>query len=135
MDQQPLPAPVIYSGSIERTSFAERNEDKYFVIMRIYSNLEKPIPVFKYYRLPTRPMVNVDIPIQLKHQDALKELIQVKLAPLDPDSIVKIRLTGQNTEGVERSLSASFLRAITPPTMNITLAYPWNGANQAKIRG
>ena len=130
LDHRPFTAPVIYSGSIERTSFAERFEGKYYVIIKVDPSFRNSIPIIEFHPLPTRPMVKIEIPTHDKHLDAIKNLIQENLSALDPDSIVRIHITGPNAEESLRSLSASYLRALAPATMNISLAYQWNNGDK-----
>jgi exonuclease SbcD len=130
LDHRPHPAPVIYSGSIERTSFAERFEEKYYVIIKIDPSLSNSNPIIEFHPLRTRPMVKIEISTQDKNLNGLKNLIQKNLASLDPDSIVRIQLTGQNAMESLRSLSASGLRLLAPSTMNISLANQWMRAEK-----
>jgi DNA repair exonuclease SbcCD nuclease subunit len=130
LDHRPLTAPVIYSGSIERTSVAERFESKYYVIIKIDPSFRNPIPTVEFHPLPTRPMVKIEIPTREVHHDATKNLIQENLFALDPDSVVRIQLTGPSALASQRSLSASDLRALAPPTMNISLVYQWKNSNR-----
>jgi DNA repair exonuclease SbcCD nuclease subunit len=131
LDHRPFTTPVIYSGSIERTSFAERFEEKYYVIIKIDPSLWNPMPIVEFHQLPTRPMVKIEIPTQNKHIDALKNLIQENLSVLDPDSIVRIHLVGPNAEESQRMLSIGDLRALASPSMNISLGYQWMDADKS----
>jgi DNA repair exonuclease SbcCD nuclease subunit len=122
LDSRPLPAPVIYPGSIERTSFAERFESKYFVIIKIDPSLGDRNPVVEYHQLASRPMVKLEIPTTSFCLNNLKSTIRSELSTLAADSIVRIQLSGPNTESFQKALSTNFLRTIAPPTMNISMA-------------
>jgi len=130
LDKQPIAAPIVYSGSIERTSFAERFEEKYFVVINIQPGLKKLKPSIKFHRLPTRPMVKIEIPTWGKSLQDIKDLIGERISSLTPDSIVRVQLTGSNADSFRKSLSASFLRSVSPSTMNVSLGYDWKIVNQ-----
>jgi DNA repair exonuclease SbcCD nuclease subunit len=101
LDQRPLASPVIYSGSIERTSFAERFEEKHFVFIKIYASLGKPDPIIEYHPLPTRPMVKLELHTQWKSLAEMEQLFRIELSRLDPNSIVQIHLLGDITSDNE----------------------------------
>jgi DNA repair exonuclease SbcCD nuclease subunit len=130
LDRRPLASPVIYSGSIERTSFAERFEEKHFVFIKIYPTLRKPDPIIEYHQLPTRPMVKLEFHARWKSLAEMEQLIRIELSRLDPDSIVQIHLIGDDADKAREALSATFLRDISPPTMNTSVAYPWNNVER-----
>jgi len=131
--QLPLSAPVIYPGSIERTSFAERFEEKHYVLIKIFPSVRKPQLVIEFHPLPTRPMVKIKIPTQNNDFEGVKILIQKRICTLAPDSIVRIQLTGPKVFEFTRLLSAIMLRSLAPPTMNISLVNVWR--NSKEIHG
>ena len=54
---RPLPAPVIYCGSVERTSIAERKETKGFVTMELDAGAPGGrLCSWRFHPLPTRPV-------------------------------------------------------------------------------
>jgi DNA repair exonuclease SbcCD nuclease subunit len=118
----PLPAPVIYPGSIERTSFAERFEEKYYVLLKIYPRPDKPLQVIEYHKLPTRPMVKLKIPVEDRNTSQVKLLIRDRLNLIDPQAVVRIDLTGKNGELTSSGLTAAGLRSLAPGSMNVFLA-------------
>jgi len=125
---RPLPAPVLYPGSIERTSFAERCEEKYFVTLEIDPEVDPPLLEVEYHPLPTRPMVKLDIPAGNKTTREIMTLIQKRVATLDPQSVVRIAFTGPERGKVPAGISSTLLRELAPPTMNICLGVHWNTA-------
>jgi exonuclease SbcD len=124
LDQRPLPAPIIYSGSIERTSIAERFENKYFVIIKLDPKFPSMDPEIKFHKLSTRPMVKIIIPGTGKHPDKIKEYIEKNLSRLDPNSVVRIQFKGEDTVNDLGLLSDTWLREIAPATMNISMGRP-----------
>ena len=119
----PLAAPVIYPGSVERTSWAERDEGKGFAILTLddrgssagmLSNLE-------WVALPARPMVDVNLE-STSGKDSIEAELQSRLSKLPVDAVVHVHFEGAWARGAELALSAASLRALAPPTMNISLA-------------
>lgn len=125
LNGQPLAIPVIYPGSIERTSFAERFEEKFYVILNFNLGQRSPKPIINFVPLSSRPMVIIVIDADGKNTPQIKKQLQNHLATLDPNSIVRIQFIGQNAEESQKSLSTDQLRQITPSTMNTSIAYPW----------
>jgi DNA repair exonuclease SbcCD nuclease subunit len=115
---------VIYSGSTERTSFAEKDEDKgYFDITFDRTNGNRwGIGSFKFKRLPARPMTDIVVDRQLA-VGRLEEFLKEQIPQLHRDSIVRIKGNGKpvNPE-LKHKLTASFLRGLFPDTMNVELS-------------
>jgi exonuclease SbcD len=121
-----LPAPVIYAGSIERTSFAERDEIKSYSICRFSTSLDRGRRLVdaSFVALPARPMIHLDI----EHPDptgwSLTEQLEQHIRRLDPDAVVRIQINGPVSQRDEKVLSAANLRRLAPDTMNVSLARP-----------
>jgi DNA repair exonuclease SbcCD nuclease subunit len=114
-----LPAPVLYPGSIERTSIAEADEDKGFMIVKLAID-ESAVKVSWHFReLPARPLVRHDLPLDGLEAGQVESAIRSLVANAPADAVVSIRVTGEITEHVSRVLSARFLRALAPATMNL----------------
>ena len=119
-----LSAPVIYPGSVERTSWAEKDEPKGYVIVTLgeaspgvdHRNLQ-------WVQLPARPMI--DVPIESSPERGRVEAsLRLQLSQLPPDAIVRVLLQGTWSPGARRALGAANLRDLAPATMNITLHEP-----------
>ncbi len=122
---RPLPTPVLYAGSIERTSWAEADEKKgYLRVMIKKDRTRESCEVgWRFFELPARPMIRLRLPIGGHDRRALRELLQHSLGRLDPHSVVKIQIEGMvNTECLPL-LRAASLRALSPPGMNISLRF------------
>lgn len=121
--RRPLAAPVIYPGSVERTSFAERDEEKAYAIvcLGLASGCEGVSVDITFVPLPARPMVSLTIEAMEPDFELLVKRLKSQLQPLDPNAVVRLRLEGRHAGTVRGYLSAAFLRALAPPTMNISL--------------
>ncbi|MFZ5519196.1 MAG: metallophosphoesterase family protein [Candidatus Zhuqueibacterota bacterium] len=115
-----LNAPVFYPGSIERTSFAERNERKGYLVIDIGCGASDVR--WNFFELPTRPMAVIAIERSGLSADQLTGWLRDTLNRLDPNSVVQIRLPEDFPDHLLKRLSAPFLRSIAPATMNISLS-------------
>jgi DNA repair exonuclease SbcCD nuclease subunit len=131
---RPLAAPVIYPGSIERTSFAERDEEKGYVLLDL--GLEPAsgsgrLIESTFVRLPARPMVDLAIDATGLCAQGLADRVRALLSDIAPDAVVRLRLEGSDTGKAWGSLSAPRLRELAPATMNVDLA-PAPGSPSAR---
>ena len=118
-----LKVPVFYPGSLERTSFAEKNERKGFFILKLNNNGQEDelVVKWKFYSLPVRPMVRIKIPDSLRDPAALKVQIRKQLASIDPHSVVRLDLGGPVDERCFSVLNAASLRMLSPPGMCVSV--------------
>jgi DNA repair protein SbcD/Mre11 len=112
--------PVVYPGSIERTSFAERFEPKGYFDLTIggpggdgRQRLE-----FAFVPLPARPMEDIVLGRDLD-RSGLRGFLRSRLAGLDPDSIVRLNCDEGLPVEARLSVTADLLREVCPATMNI----------------
>lgn len=119
-----LPAPVIYPGSIERTSFAERNEDKGYAILSagLAGRERGRLVDVSFTPLPARPMVSLVLEAMDPSTTSLMDHLRRQLSALDPNSVVRLQIRGAHATEVREILSAAILRQLAPPSMNISLA-------------
>lgn len=117
----PLPAPVLYPGSIERTSIAEADEDKGFMIVELTYDGSVVKVDWRFHKLPARPLVRHDLQLEGLEAVQVESAIRSLVATAPVDAVLSIRVTGAITEDVSRVLSAGFLRALAPETMNVDL--------------
>ncbi|UCG52315.1 MAG: DNA repair exonuclease [Candidatus Latescibacterota bacterium] len=115
--------PVIYPGSTERTSFAEKDEPKGFfdLSFRKSAGGEWILDDLEFVPLPTRPMVDLYLDGRIGPAD-LVPFFQSEIARIDPNAIVRLRCTGQLGGDVKRKLSGRLLRGVFPDTMNYQLS-------------
>jgi DNA repair exonuclease SbcCD nuclease subunit len=124
LGQRLLAAPVVYPGSIERTSFAERTEEKGYVVLTVdlSDRTQGTLLDVSFVPLPARPMVSLFVEPMDTDIEVLSAHLAGELRDLDPDSVVRVVLQGHKSVEARRVLSAATLRQLAPPTMNIWLA-------------
>ena len=120
-----LAAPVVYPGSIERTSFAERNERKGFMRLALAPGPPEggTLVSWTFDELPARPMVDLQLGPMFRTTHDPLGVLHRRLASLDPNSIVRLRVDGQTSTATVDELTAVTLRTIAPPTMNVSLMF------------
>jgi DNA repair exonuclease SbcCD nuclease subunit len=125
----PLPAPVIYPGSVERTAFAERKEVKGYAIVELQPTPDGigRLESVRFIPLPTRPMAVLSVDLAGLTRPALEVWLSTRLQELDPAAVVAIGLQGALTADLAAALSASSLRALAPATMNVEVRWPRQG--------
>ncbi|MCC7363157.1 MAG: metallophosphoesterase [Dehalococcoidia bacterium] len=114
--------PVIYAGSTERTSFAERNETKgfYDLTMACVPSGRAKVVQADFLQLPSRPMVDVVIPGDLDSA-CVDAFLTSESRRLPSDAVVRITAPSPPPALLPR-LRAANLRAIFPPTINVQLS-------------
>ena len=101
--------PVIFAGSIERTSFAERGEPKGFYDITLHPEINRP--KIKFIKLPARPMFILN---QADKSDTSMLISQMKKIPAN--AIVRIKLEGNiNLEKIRNSCPESMIISVRIP--------------------
>ena len=117
----PLAAPVLYPGSIERTSIAEADEEKGFMIVEVACDDADARVSWEFHALPARPLVRRDVNVGDIAADALESVIRTMIAESPEDAVLTIRVVGDVSDAAWRVLSAATLRRLSPTTMNVEL--------------
>ncbi len=112
-----LAAPVVYAGSVERTSFAEREETKGYVIVTL--GPDGRLAACEFQPLPARPMRVVELAENLPAA-RVEHALRTAIAGLPPDVVLQVRVGASLAEA--EVLSAARLRALVPPTANVELS-------------
>lgn len=118
--------PVLYPGSIERTSFAERDEKKGYLILQVPTD-DKGIGRqfhWQFNELPVRPMVQLEYDAAIKNTTRFEIWLRERMSRIPEDSIVKIRIRGEPSPEVLTTIRAGRLRSIAPMTMNVSVTLP-----------
>jgi DNA repair exonuclease SbcCD nuclease subunit len=118
MQRRSLDTPVLYPGSIERTSFAEVDEPKGFMVVRCGVDQRARDVRWEFRRLPARPMIRTELNANGLDARALASAIQTIIAAAPHDAVLSIRVDGSLTDAHWRVLSASSVRSLIPETMN-----------------
>jgi DNA repair exonuclease SbcCD nuclease subunit len=111
-----LDAPVFYPGSIERTSFAEKDEPKGYLILEFEAGALRR---WTFHELPARPMHQLDLHAAGMHAHQIQSWIRSRLYEISADSVVKLKVYGKISAEAMAAFKAPALRALAPETMNI----------------
>ena len=125
LNKRPLKTPVLYPGSIERTSLAEMNEKKgcLHITLQNRGPGQKTDLSWKFQELESRPMAQVRIQAGHLKSAALYELLKCQINQLNPHSVVGLLIDGPVKPECLPILRAESLRRICPPEMNISLRF------------
>lgn len=116
---RPLPAPVVYAGSVERTSFAEREETKGYVMATIAgSGAGGRLAGLAFHPLPTRPMRVHEI--EDDDAGAVERQVREAIAAAPEDALLQLRVPAALLG--TQVLRAARLRDLAPPTVEVTVA-------------
>lgn len=118
---QPIAAPVLYPGSIERTSIAEAEEEKGFMIVDVMGDESRTQLGWEFRPLPARPLVRRELVLETVADLALEAAIVSLIADCPHDAVLTLRIVGTLGEHGRRVLAAANLRRLAPPTMNVEL--------------
>lgn len=108
--------PILYPGSIERTSFAEKDEEKGFYLLHFEENEDEQLALSRIeeLNLPTRPMIEINIISSIENEKELKEWLKLKLEQIPSNSVLRIKSLDSS---IKKILTADFMRSIIPDTM------------------
>jgi len=122
LKKQPLPCPVYYPGSIERTDYAEMNEKKGYFIIEVRKNTEQKLS-HQFYELPARPMFRIQAPDSITSDEEMEDFIRKSISSLPKDAVIKIRIPDNLQTGDFPCLHSASMRNIVPETMNYDLSF------------
>ncbi len=114
--------PVVYPGSIERTSFAEKDEPKGFFEIGLAPDEAGTwwTDQMRFIEVPARPMAEILIDPKTD-STSLRHYLTGRIAGLDKDSIVKLKLTSDVDGASRATLTMPFFRSIFPGSMDIQM--------------
>lgn len=118
---RPLAVPVLYPGSIERTSLAEIGEPKGYLVLALRAGPPAEALRWEFRPLPARPMIRHELAAEGLGPDELDGALQALFAAAPADAVLSIRVTGGLGLGHWERLAAARLRTLVPPTMNVEL--------------
>jgi DNA repair protein SbcD/Mre11 len=108
-------SPVIYAGSVERTSFAEGPETKGYVVLEL---TRSGLGAFEFRSLPARPMVTRTLSFNDLDGVEAHARVGAAIESTPADAVVQLQVRGV----VPATLTAAALRAIAG-ARNVTLAF------------
>lgn len=114
-----LATPILYPGSIERTSFAEMDEPKGFMIVHLSVSETGTRVRWEFRHLPARPMIRRTLAAAGRDAAALDSAVRAIVADAPPDAVLRIQMAGAVERSALRVLSAAHLRTFAPATMNV----------------
>jgi DNA repair exonuclease SbcCD nuclease subunit len=116
------PAPVLYPGSIERTSFAEKDEPKGYLVLDVAANGVRGgvLRSWEFHRLPARPMLVREVQVGPETPN-LETAVRDTVGSVPEDAILQLRIRGPLSDRDRAVLTAANLRAFAPNTMNVAL--------------
>jgi exonuclease SbcD len=123
--------PVIYPGSIERTSFAERDERKgyYDITLEDHGKEQWKIGELKFIELPARPMADLVLKESITAEE-LADYLRSAAAGLDSQAIVRLRCDPGIDPEVKRLVTSRLLREVLPGTMNYQFSSDFRRGNE-----
>lgn len=113
---RPIDTPILYPGSIERTSLAEIDEMKGFMLLNLGHQVH-----WEFRPLPARPMIRQEIVADGLSASALEAALHAIIGGAPNDAVLSVRVAGPLSDAHWQCLSAPRLRSIAPPTMNIEI--------------
>ena len=119
-----LATPVFYPGSVERTSAAERDEAKGYLVLEFEGDRDAGgrLVDWTFHELPARPMVDLELDPSVGIGAA--DWLRAKLESIDPEAIVRIRVTRTPDETMCEALKAASLRQLALPTQTVDVSWP-----------
>ena len=125
--------PVIYPGSTERTSFAERAEPKGFFEIDLAPDAGDGWSIIHltFIELPARPMEDLILGNEI-NPETLVDAIHSQVEQLDQNAILRINSSPGLDPLVKAVVTSRFLRQVLPNSMNFQFSrdfYPWRNGD------
>jgi len=117
----PIATPVLYPGSIERTSVAEADEAKGYMTVTLTRDASETRLDWQFHQLPARPLVRRELHLDAVESTALESTIRALIGDSPVDAVLTIRVVGKLRDDARHVLAAANLRRLAPATMNIQL--------------
>jgi DNA repair exonuclease SbcCD nuclease subunit len=118
--RRPVETPVLYPGSIERTSIAEIDEPKGYMLLHLGASRDARAR-WDFRHLPARPMIRQNILVDGMTDSALALALDAIIAASPADAVLSIRVSGSLTPAQWRVLAPARLRAVAPGSMNVEI--------------
>ena len=112
--------PIILSGSTERTSFAEMNEEKGFCHL-VFSPITSRLTQIRFIPIRTRPMSDILIPPNLQ-PDKVHVFLENCVRDIDKRAILRFKADTSIIHETAEKFTHSFLRSVLPETVNFSVS-------------
>lgn len=116
LKRRPLRTPVLYPGSVERTSAAEMAEEKGYLMLRLHGDARIE---WESRPLPARPLITHDLNAAGMCSSTLHDDVASIIAAQPPDAVLRIRV--HDVRDDVRLPPAAAVRALAPASMNVEL--------------
>ncbi len=115
--------PIIFSGSTERTSFAEKDEKKGFFHLIFIKNEDRnwTLKELSFVELSSRPMMDIFIDSEISAQN-LELYLKRKINQIDKNSIIRFRSHKPIREDLAILMTTTNLRQLLPSGLNFTFS-------------
>jgi DNA repair exonuclease SbcCD nuclease subunit len=126
LDGRELAAPVLYPGSIERTSVAERDETKGWLSLELAPDRSTggSISSWRFHELPTRPLIDLEIGGPDLDRSDPRALLSSRLAKLPSRAVVRILAPDELPPVWRETLRAAELHSLAPSDMIVSVRPP-----------
>ena len=126
LGERPLAAPVFFPGSIERTSAAERDEAKGFLMLEFEPdrNSGGRLGSWEFRKLPARPMIDIILPPTDPNPEDLGRWLRTRFADIDSEAVIRIRISGPLDDHSREVIRAASLRKLSQPTQTVEVSWP-----------
>lgn len=113
-----LPAPVLYPGSVERTSAAEIGEEKGYMTLHVDPDGRADLR-WRFEPLPARPMLVRRVAAGRADGSDLASALRGLVGAAPADAVLTVHVDGELGAAHRRLISAAGLRDLAPRTMNL----------------
>jgi exonuclease SbcD len=126
--------PVIYPGSTERTSFAEKDEQKGFYEIELSSAAGEDwtISHLTFIELAARPMEDLILGRKIT-PETLESTIRSQAAQLDPNAILRIKGGAGLDPDIKALVTSRLLRQVLPDSMNFQFSSDFHAWRKSDI--
>jgi DNA repair protein SbcD/Mre11 len=113
-----LPGPVLYPGSVERTSAAEIGEEKGYMMVHVDPDGGADLH-WRFESLPARPMLVRRVAAGRADGSDLAAALRGLVEAAPTDAVLTVHVDGELGAAHRRVISAAGLRRLAPRTMNL----------------
>lgn len=131
-----FPAPVLYPGSVERTAFAEMEEEKGYLTLELETGEAGSggrLAAWRFEPLPARPMEIREIHGSGASAESLWAAVVAAVGRASDEAVLRIRVRGHVPPAARVHVTAGRLRALAP-RMNVEVVFDTDGGRTRAVR-